>query len=99
MQCVAPRTGPDSESNTAQHVCCKSNFYSPPLNSGADPQSPKAIMRLGEGRRESQTESEQEKKREELANRLTLYCFGFTPASWCHWLNSVTSGQFGGRHY
>lgn len=54
-QCVALRTGSDSESNTAQHVCCKSNYYSPPLNSGADPQSPKAIMRLGEGRRESHT--------------------------------------------
>lgn len=64
VQCVAPRTGPDSESNTAQHVCCKSNYYSPPLNSGADPQSPKAIMRLGEGRRESHAEEEQEKKRE-----------------------------------
>ena len=63
-QCVAPRTGPDRKSNTAQHVCCKSNYYSPPLNSGADPQSPKAIMRLGEGRREFQTERDHEKERE-----------------------------------
>ncbi len=64
VQCVALRTGPDSESNTAQHVCCKSNYYSPPLNSGADPQSPKAIMRLGEEGNESHAENEHEKKRE-----------------------------------
>lgn len=64
VQSVALRTRPDSESYTAQHVCCKSNYYSPPLNSGADPQSAKAIMRLGEGRRELPTLKEQQRKRE-----------------------------------
>lgn len=82
--CVALRTGPDSESNTAQHVCCKSNYYSPPLNSGADPQSPKAIMRLGEGRRESHTEKKQEKKRE-IGQQVNFVLFLVHTASQCHW--------------
>lgn len=59
---VALRTRLDSESNTTQHVCYKSNYSFPPLNLGVDPQSPQAIMKPGEGRRESHTKKEQEKK-------------------------------------
>ena len=76
--CVAPRTALDSESNTAQHVYCKSNYYSPPLNSGADPQRPKAIMKPAEGLREKHTEKEQE-RRGEIGQRVN-----FLPVSQCH---------------